>query len=132
MRYRIPLGSVSEAKDDVVMPFAFVIVPASDAARQRTRGVKSIAPELQLRPCLLLRSAANCYSKALPTCNEEPAPVKAPKQDSKPGVLRDSPTTDDRRWFPKNIEGRNSPGRALHRRFHRNFVAETVNLPGAI
>src|ERR1700747_1086619 len=85
-----PLGSVSEATDDVVMPSAFVTVPASDAARQRTRRAKSIVPELRLRPFLLLRSTANRCSKALPTGNEEPAPVKAPKQDSKPGVLQDS------------------------------------------
>src|SRR6266540_4313383 len=110
-------------------PLTTADATAGTAERRRFRLAKAIAPELRLQPCLLLRSAANRWSKVFPICNRAAARVKAPKQDPKPGVLQDSPTADDRRWFPKNIGGRNSPVRALRHRFRRNLAAETANLP---
>src|SRR5215470_17955575 len=90
-----------------------------------------IALELRLQPFLPLRSDASRSSKALPTCNLVAGPAKAPKQDTKPGVVQGLSTRAAHRFVPRNTEARSLLGRAPRRRFHRSFAAETANLPDA-
>ena len=111
---------------EAVTPCAPAVMPPS------TRLAKSIAPELRLQRLPLLRSDANRSSKAFPICIRPVARVKAPTQDAKPGFPRDSPTVGDRRWLPKNIEGRNSSDPAPRHRYRPIFAPEIANRRGAI
>src|SRR5215813_12413847 len=90
------------------------------------------ARELPLQPHLRLRRTANRWSKVSPIYNRPAALVKAPKQDSKPGVLQDSPIRATIIFFRKISKQRNLLRRTLRHQFHRNLATETANLPGAI
>src|SRR4029077_1610236 len=97
-----------------------------------TRLARSIGTELRLRPRLLLRNAASRSSKAFPICNRLAARVKALKQDTKRGVLQNSPAIDDRHWLPENIRGTNSSDPEPRHRYRPILAAEIANRRGAI
>src|ERR1051326_8377948 len=100
--------------------------------RWRIRLAKSIRQELLWRPRQGRRSAANHLSRVFPIDTRRGTRAKARKLDEEPDVLRSSRSAGDRHCLPKNIEERSWPGRAPHRQFRLNPVAENANLLYAI
>src|SRR5438876_4631460 len=79
---------------------AQAVVPCSERLPVATplwiRLVKTIAPDLRLRPRPCRRSAASRSSRAFPICSPMVARAEAPRQDARPGSLRNSQVAGDR------------------------------------